>query len=104
VFTERRVTQLTRSSFLSVVSNAARAGALQQAVISNQASLEATEAGFEVGTRTQVDVLLALQDLFRAQRDLAGARYNFLVDRLRLQRAVGSLSEADLRMINQFLE
>jgi outer membrane protein len=104
VFTERRVVQVTRSSFLSVVSNAARAGALQQAVISNQASLEATEAGFEVGTRTQVDVLLALQELFRAQRDLAAARYNFLVDRLRLQRAVGSLSEADLRLINEFLE
>jgi outer membrane protein len=104
VLTERRVVQLTRSSFLSVVSNAARASALQQAVISNQASLEATEAGFEVGTRTQVDVLLALQDLFRAQRDLAAARYDFLVDRLRLQRAVGSLSEADLRLVNQFLE
>jgi len=104
VSTERRVVQLTRSSFLSVVSNAARAGALQQAVISNEASLEATEAGFEVGTRTQVDVLLALQELFRAQRDLAAARYNFLVDRLRLQRAVGNLSEADLRLINQFLE
>jgi outer membrane protein len=49
-------------------------------------------------------VLLALQELFRAQRDLAAARYNFLVDRLRLQRAVGSLSEADLRLINEFLE
>jgi len=104
VLTERRVVQVTRSSFLSVLSNAARAEALQQAVISNQASLEATEAGFEVGTRTQVDVLLALQELFRAQRDLAAARYNFLVDRLRLQRAVGNLSEADLRLINQFLE
>lgn len=104
VLTERRVVELTRSSFLSVVSNAARAGALQLAVISNQASLEATEAGFEVGTRTQVDVLVVLQELFRAQRDLAGARYNFLVDRLRLQRAVGNLSEADLRLINQLLE
>ncbi|HSM26594.1 MAG TPA: TolC family outer membrane protein [Thioalkalivibrio sp.] len=104
VLTERRVIQLTRSSFLSVVSNAARANALRQAVISNQAALESTEAGFEVGTRTQVDVLLALQELFRAERDQAQARYTFLVDRLRLQRAVGSLTEADLQRINQFLE
>lgn len=104
VFTERRVVQLTRSSYLSVISNAARAQALRQAVESNQAALESTEAGFEVGTRTQVDVLLALQDLFRAQRDQAAARYAFVVDRLLLQRAVGTLSEADLRLINQFLE
>jgi len=104
VLTERRVVQLTRSSFLSVVSNAARANALRQAVISNQAALESTQAGFEVGTRTQVDVLLALQELFRAERDQAQARYTFLVDRLRLQRAVGSLTEADLQRINQFLE
>lgn len=104
VLTERRVVQLTRSSFLSVVSNAARANALRQAVISNQAALESTEAGFEVGTRTQVDVLLALQELFRAERDQAQSRYAFLVDRLRLQRAVGSLTEADLQRINQFLE
>lgn len=104
VFTERRVVQLTRSSYLSVISNAARAQALLQAVESNQAALESTEAGFEVGTRTQVDVLLALQDLFRAQRDQAAARYAFVVDRLLLQRAVGTLSEADLRLINQFLE
>jgi len=104
VFTERRVVQVTRSSFLSVIANAARAQALRQAVESNQAALESTEAGFEVGTRTQVDVLLALQDLFRAQRDQAAARYAFVVDRLLLQRAVGTLSEADLRLINQFLE
>jgi outer membrane protein len=104
VFTERRVVQVTRSSYLSVIANAARAQALRQAVESNQAALESTEAGFEVGTRTQVDVLLALQDLFRAQRDQAAARYAFVVDRLLLQRAVGTLSEADLRLINQFLE
>lgn len=104
VFTERRVVQVTRSSYLSVIANAARAQALRQAVESNRASLESTEAGFEVGTRTQVDVLLALQDLFRAQRDQAAARYAFVVDRLLLQRAVGTLSEADLRIINQFLE
>jgi outer membrane protein len=104
VFTERRVVQVTRSSYLSVIANAARAQALRQAVESNQASLESTEAGFEVGTRTQVDVLLALQDLFRAQRDQAEARYAFVVDRLLLQRAVGTLTEADLRLINQLLE
>jgi len=104
VLTERRTVQNTRNSYLSVIANASRAQALAQALESTQAAFESAEAGFEVGTRTQVDVLLALREVFRAERDFAEARYGYLLETLRLQRAVGSLSVADLQRINQFLE
>ncbi|WP_018993273.1 TolC family outer membrane protein [Thioalkalivibrio sp. ALgr1] len=101
---ERRTTQDTRNAYLSVIANSSRVRALEQALISTQAAFESAEAGFEVGTRTQVDVLLALREVFRAERDYAEARYGFLTDSLRLQRAAGRLSVADLESINQLLE
>lgn len=104
VLTERRTVQNTRSSYLSVVANGSRARALAQALESTQAAFESAQAGFEVGTRTQVDVLLALREVFRAERDYAEARYGYLLDTLRLQRAIGSLAVSDLQHINQFLE
>lgn len=104
VLTERRTVETTRSSYLSVVANASRARALAQALESTRAAFESAEAGFEVGTRTQVDVLLALREVFRAERDYAEARYGYLLDTLRLQRAIGSLTVADLQQINEFLE
>ncbi len=104
VLTERRTVETTRSSYLSVVANASRARALAQALESTRAAFESAEAGFEVGTRTQVDVLLALREVFRAERDYAEARYGYLLDTLRLQRAIGSLTVSDLQQINQFLE
>ena len=104
VFTERLTVQNTRSSYLSVIANASRARALSQALESTQAAFESAQAGFEVGTRTQVDVLLALREVFRAERDFAEARYGYLLDTLRLQRAVGTLSVADLQRINRMLE
>lgn len=104
VLTERLTVQNTRSSYLSVIANASRARALEQALQSTQAAFESAQAGFEVGTRTQVDVLLALREVFRAERDYSEARYGYLLDTLRLQRAVGSLSVADLQRINRMLE
>ena len=104
VLTERRTVQNTRSSYLSVIANASRARALAQALESTRAAFESAEAGFEVGTRTQVDVLLALREVFRAERDYAEARYGYLLETLRLQRAIGTLTVADLQRINQFLE
>ncbi|WP_019568487.1 TolC family outer membrane protein [Thioalkalivibrio sp. ALMg13-2] len=101
---ERRTTQDTRSAYLSVISNNSRVRALEQALASTQSAFEAAEAGFEVGTRTQVDVLLALREVFRAERDYAEARYGFLSESLRLQRAAGRLSVADLEAINRLLE
>ncbi|MGM0552522.1 MAG: TolC family outer membrane protein [Pseudomonadota bacterium] len=101
---ERRTTQQTRSAYLTVLANASRVRALEQAMASTQAAFESAEAGFEVGTRTQVDVLLALREVFRAERDYAEARYGFLFASLQLQRAAGRLSVADLEAIDAMLE
>ena len=101
---ERRRTQReTRGAYLGVYSGISRVRALEQAVRSSQAAAEASEAGFQVGTRTSVDVLDAQRELFRARRDLAEARYGYLLDVLRLKRAAGILSEDDLRQISIWL-
>ena len=78
--------------------------ALQQAVISNETLQDAAEAGFEVGTRTIVDVLDAQRELLRARRDYARSRYDYLLDSLRLKQSAGILSEEDLVMINALLQ
>ena len=99
----RRAVSETRSSYLGVVAAVSSVRALNQAVISSQSALEATQAGFEVGTRTIVDVLLQTQQLFSAKRDHARARYDYILNTLRLKRAAGLLSAKDLEQINQML-
>jgi outer membrane protein len=93
----------TRDAYLGVVAEKARVTALKQAVTSNQTALEATEAGFEVGTRTTVDVLDARRRLFEAQRDYARSRYDYLNNVVRLKSAAGVLAPGDLASINTFL-
>ena len=101
---ERRRTQrATRDAYLGVNSGISRVNALEQAVRSSKAAADAVEAGFQVGTRTSVDVLDAQRELFRARRDLAEARYSYILDMLRLKRAAGTLSENDLRQISGWL-
>ena len=95
----RRAQRETRGAYLGVESGISRVRALEQAVRSNRAAAEAIEAGFQVGTRTSVDVLDAQRDLFRARRDLSEARYGYVLDVLRLKRAAGTLSEDDLQLI-----
>lgn len=97
--TEREV----RDSFLSVNSEIARVEALAKSVESNQTALRATEAGFEVGTRTTVDVLDARRNLFEAQRDYARSRYTYVVNALRLKQAAGTLGEDDIQEVNGWL-
>lgn len=99
----RRVVRNTRDQFRAVIAGLSEVEARQQALLSAQSALEATEAGFEVGTRTIVDVLISQQQLFQAQRDLAQARYNYLLSTLRLKQAAGILSALDLQMINGLL-
>ncbi|OOF19991.1 outer membrane channel protein TolC [Salinivibrio sp. IB574] len=77
--------------------------AYEQTVISARSALEATEAGFEVGTRTIVDVLDATRRLYDANRNLSNARYDYILSRLQLRQAVGTLSEQDLLEINKGL-
>jgi outer membrane protein len=93
----------TRDAYLGVIAEKARVQALGQAVKSNQTALEATEAGFEVGTRTTVDVLDARRRLFEAQRDYARSRYDYLINLVRLKSASGVLVPQDLGAINGFL-
>jgi outer membrane protein len=93
----------TRDAYLGVIAEKARVAALRQAVKSSQTALEATEAGFEVGTRTTVDVLDARRRLFEAQRDYARSRYDYLINIVRLESATGGLKQDDLDAINGFL-
>ena len=99
----RRAQRETRDAYLGVNSGISRVHALEQAVRSSQTAAEAIEAGFQVGTRTSVDVLDAQRDLFRARRDLSEARYGYILDVLRLKRAAGVLSEDDLRLVSTWL-
>ncbi|TVQ69661.1 TolC family outer membrane protein [Ectothiorhodospira sp. BSL-9] len=102
--TERQTVQQTRSAFLSVNAGISRVRALEQALESTRASFEAAEAGFEVGTRTAVDVLLELRQVFRAERDFSEARYDYLLNTLRLKQAAGTLTQDDLMSVNTWLD
>ncbi|MGD2172336.1 MAG: TolC family outer membrane protein [Gammaproteobacteria bacterium] len=99
----RLASQRSRIAFLDVVSGVSQVNALKQALESSNVALEATQAGFEVGTRTSVDVLISLRETYRAQRDYASSRYDFLLNKLRLKQAAGTLTEDDLREINRLL-
>jgi len=102
---QRRATlRQARDAYLSVLAEINRVKALGQAVVSAQSALDATEAGLEVGTRTTVDVLDTRRELYRAQRDHARSRYDYILHTLRLKQAAGILTTADLELINSWLE
>ncbi len=100
---QRSAKRQVRESYLGVLASISRVKALQQAEKSSQSALEANEVGLEVGTRTTVDVLDARRVLFRAKRDLARARYDYILNTLRLKQAAGTLSVNDIREINRWL-
>ena len=100
----RETERATRDAYLGVLSEMSRVEALAQAVKSSQTALEATEAGFEVGTRTIVDVLNSQFALYRAITNFYQARYDYLINVLRLKQAAGSLQIQDLEEIDQWLE
>ena len=100
---QRKVALQARQAYLGVTSGIAQVKALQQAVISNQSSLDSTKLGLEVGVRTSVDLLNARQQLFSARRDLAQALYGYIVSRLKLEAAAGDLNEADVSQVNGWL-
>jgi len=99
----RLVERQTRDAYLGVLSGAARVSALRQAVVSATTALEAAQSGLEVGTRTFIDVLNAQQLLSAAQRDWYRSRYDYLLARLRLKQATGSLAEADIEAVDRLL-
>jgi len=99
----REVERTTRDAYLNVLANISRVKALKQAVKSSQTALEATEKGFEVGTRTTVDVLNSRRSLLDAERNYSQARYDYLTNLLALNRASGALSKANIVEINSWL-
>ena len=96
------VTRDTRNLFRAVSTDVLRVNARQRAIKSSESALEATETGYEVGTRNIVDVLQAQQRLYSSQFDYADSRYNYVLDLLRLKQASGSLDESDILKLNSF--
>lgn len=99
----RSVQRRTADAFRGVESSILRAQALEQALVSTRSALEAVEAGYEVGTRTIVDVLDAQNARFQAERDYQQALYDYLLNTLRLKLAAGALSPEDLDAVSQQL-
>ncbi|WP_206483741.1 outer membrane channel protein TolC [Thalassotalea sp. G2M2-11] len=101
--THRSVVRNARNSYNTVIAAVSSIKALEQSVISAESALKATEAGFEVGTRTIVDVLDSTRNLYNAKRNLSSTRYNYIQSILTLKRAGGTISEKDIMSINQGL-
>ena len=93
-----------RQAYLNVESGVARVRALEQALVSSRAQLDSTKLGLSVGVRTNLDVLNAEQQVLSARRDLAGARYAWLLAGLSLKAAVGTLDPGDLAEIDRHLK
>ena len=93
----------TREAYLGVISGISQVNALKQAVVSSETALLATETGFEVGTRTAVDVVASQRATSKARRDYSNAKYNYILNTLKLKRAAGILSPNDLNLINAWL-
>lgn len=100
----RQVVQSTRDFHRAVNSAAAQVQARKQAIISSQSALEATEVGYEVGSRNIVDVLDAQRQLYLSVRVYNEARYEYIIDHLRLKQAAGILSPADLEDLSAFFK
>ncbi len=100
--TRNTVTQ-ARSLHMTVMSDVSRVEARKQSIVSSQSALDATQAGYEVGTRNIVDVLNAQNKLFAAQRDYANSRYDFIINSLRLKEVAGTLSPEDIARLEGFL-
>ena len=99
----RAVERNTRNAYQTLVAGVSEVEARRLALVSAQAAYEASQVGFEVGTRTVIDVLLNQRTLFDAQQQYAFARYNFLQNRLLLEQAAGTLDIADVQEINRLL-
>jgi outer membrane protein len=100
----RRTAVLTaRQLYLSTLSGISQVAALEQAKVSSQSALDSNKLGYEVGIRINIDVLNAQQQLYSTERDLALARYNTILNNLRLKASAGTLREEDLEEINRAL-
>ena len=101
---KRNTVQSARSKHQSVITNAARVKARRQAITSADSALSATQAGYEVGTRNIVDVLVAQRTLYRAKRNYANARYDYILSMMALKEVAGQLSPEDIASLNAWLD
>ena len=99
----RTAVRQTRSYFLNLKTGATQIEALKRSLRSSQTAAKATQEGFRAGTRTAVDVILSLRETYRAERNYASARYDFLLNTIRLKQSAGILSERDLRILSRIL-
>jgi outer membrane protein len=99
----RNTITASRSLHMTVTSDVARVKARKQAIKSTQSALDATVAGYEVGTRNIVDVLNAQNAVFSAQRDYANSRYDYVLNSMRLKENAGTLSPEDIAALEAFL-
>ena len=99
----RNTVTASRSLHMTVSSDVARVNARKQAIKSTQSALDATVAGYEVGTRNIVDVLNAQNAVFSAQRDYANSRYDYVLNSMRLKENAGTLSPEDIAALEAFL-
>lgn len=100
---KREAVQMTQLYYSGVTSGLAQIQALAAAEKSSLASVQANKTGYEIGVRVNIDVLNAQQQLYATQRNLAQARYDTLMNSLRLKAATGTLNEQDLAAVNALL-
>jgi outer membrane protein len=101
--TRRAAAQNARTAFLGMNSGLAQVRALEAAEVSSKSALDSNKLGYQVGVRINIDVLNAQRQLYSTQRDLSRARYDTIMNGLRLKSAAGTLKEADLVPINELL-
>lgn len=101
--TQRTVVQNARAQHITVANDVQRVKARKQAIVSTSSALDATQAGYEVGTRNIVDVLQAQRALYSSIRDYANSRYDYVISMLKLKRAAGTLTPQDIYEINKWL-
>ena len=101
---QRTVTRDVRNLYQAVSTDVVRVKARLKAITSSQSALEATETGYEVGTRNIVDVLQAQQLLFRSQFDYADSRYNYVLNLLSLKDVSGELVDGDIEELNTYMD
>ncbi|MEZ5498509.1 MAG: TolC family outer membrane protein [Steroidobacteraceae bacterium] len=101
--TSRATERQARDAYLGVISEISRVQALRQALESSRTALKATEAGYEVGTRTAVDVLDSRRTLVQAETNYLRSRYDYINNVINLRLAAGTLNEETLAEINSWL-
>jgi outer membrane protein len=103
-FARRSAAQAARQAYTGVDYGLAQVQALGSAEISARTQLDSTRLGYQVGVRINLDVLNANTQLFGTQRDLKKARYDFLLNSIKLKAAAGALQDADIETVNALLQ